>query len=286
MGGGRTKRTAMVMTSDANFNDSDVVREFATSRDGTPVPIDILRRKGTRLDGHNPVLLTMGGAMGHGRDARLRRHAPRMARPRRRGRRRHAARRVESGEAWRDDGMRPKKQDSFDDFIAAADYLVKRGYTQPALLGIRGRGDGALVMGAALTQRPELFRAVVASTGRYDMLRLERDAAGEYDTPEFGSVEDRAQFDALSAYSPLRAVRDGAHYPAVLLLAGERDRARQSGAVAQDDGAAAAGDPSGRVILLRTDRSSGQSSQATVAELVDQATDEIGFFLNEVVAAQ
>jgi prolyl oligopeptidase len=286
VGGGRTKRTSLVMTSDAAFSDSDVVREFATSRDGTPVPVDILRRKGTRLDGHNPLLLTIAGAMGPGATPDF-----------------DATRRVwldrggviavatlrgapESGEAWRADGLRVKRQNTFDDFVAAADYLVKRGYTQPALLAIRGRGDGALVAGAALTQRPELFRAVVGAGGRYDMLRLERDAAGEYDTPEFGSVKDRAQFDALFAYSPLRAVRDGVGYPSVLLLAGERDgrvnpaQSRKMAARLQQ------ANPSGRVVLLRTDVSSGQAAQASLAETVDQAADELGFFLNEVLAAQ
>ena len=284
--GGHTKRTPLVATSDANFNDSDVVREFATSRDGTPVPIDILRRKGTRLDGHNPVLLTVGGAMGASATPDF-----------------DAARRVwldrggviavatlrgapESGETWRTDGLRTKKQNSFDDFLAVADYLVKRGYTQPALLGIRGRGDGAVVAGAALTQRPDLFRAVVATSGRYDMLRLERDVAGEYDTPEFGSVKERAQFDALLAWSPLRAVRDGGNYPAVLLLAGDRDsrvnpaQSRKMAARLQQ------ANPSGRAALLRTDTSSGQSTPTTLAETIDQATDEFAFFLHEVVAAQ
>ena len=284
--GGHARRTALVMTSDANFDDSDVVREFATSRDGTPVPLDILRRKGTRLDGRNPVLLTVGGAMGQGAtpdfDAARRVWLDRggvIAVATLRGG-------VEPGEAWHADGVRLHKQNTFDDFIAAAEYLVKRGYTQPALLGVHGRGDGALVMGAALTQRPELFRAVVSATGRYDMLRLERDVAGEYDTPEFGSVKDRAQFDALFAYSPLRAVRDGGNYPAVLLMAGEHDRrvnpahSRKMAARLQQ------ANPSGRVILLLTDSSSGSMLQASLAESVDQATDEIGFFLNEVVAAQ
>ena len=286
VGGGRTKRTPLVMTSDADFNDSDVVREFATSRDGTPVPIDILRRKGTRLDGHNPLLLTIAGTMGSGATPDF-----------------DAARRVwldrggviavatlrgapEAGEAWRVDGLRTKKQNSFDDLFASAEYLVKRGYTQPALLGIRGRGDGAVVMGAALTQRPDLFRAVVAATGRYDMLRLERDMAGEYDAPEFGSVKDRAQFDALLAWSPLRAVRDGGNYPAVLLLAGDRDARVNPAQSRKMTARLQQANPSGRVVLLRTDISSGQSAQAALAETVDQATDELGFLLHEVVAAQ
>ena len=284
--GGRVKRTPLVTTSDANFNDSDVVREFASSRDGTPVPVDILRRKGTRLDGRNPVLLTVAGALGAGTSPDF-----------------DAARRVwldrggviavatlrgapESGEAWRADGLRTKKQNAFDDFIAVADHLVKRGYTQPALLGIRGRGDSAVVVAAALTQHPELFRAAVAASGRFDMLRLERDAAGEYDAPEYGSVKDRAQFDALFAWSPLRLVRDGAAYPAVLLLAGDRDgrvnpaQSRKMAARLQQAG------PNGRVVLLRTDVLSGQPPQAALAETIDQAADEWGFLLNEVVAAQ
>jgi prolyl oligopeptidase len=284
--GGRAKRTALVTTSDANFNDSEVVREFAPSRDGTPVPVDIVRRRGTRLDGRNPLLLMPAGAFGPGSTPDF-----------------DAARRVwldrggvvavatlrgapDSGEAWRVDGLRTKKQNAIDDLVAAADYLVKHGYTQPALLGLRGRGDGALAVGAALTQRPELFRAVAAAGGRYDVLRLERDPVGEYDVSELGSVKDRAQFDALAAYSPLRAVRDGAHYPAVLLLAGDRDgrvnpaQSRKMAARLQQ------ADPSGRPILLRTDVSSGQAGPGSLAEAVDQAADETGFFLNEVVAAQ
>jgi prolyl oligopeptidase len=286
VGGGRVKRTALVTTSDANFNDTEAVREFATSRDGTPVPLDILRRKGTRLDGHNPVLLTMGGSTGAGMPPDF-----------------EAARRVwldrggviamatlrgaaDSGEAWRVDGVRAKKQNAVDDLVSCADFLVRRGYTRPALLGIRGRGDGALAAAAALTQRPDLARAVVAAAGRYDLLRLERDAAGAYDAPEFGSVRDRAQFDAMAAYSPLRAVRDGVSYPAVLLLAGERDGrvnpAQSRKMVARLQQA----DPSGRAILLRTDDFSGQPPRAGIADTIDQATDEMGFLLNELVAAQ
>ena len=284
--GGRVRRTPLVATSDANFNDTEVVREFAGSRDGTPVPVDILRRRGTRLDGRNPVLLTVAGAMGAGTSPDF-----------------DAARRVwldrggvvavatlrgapESGEAWRADGLRTRKQNAFDDFIAVAEHLVRRGYTQPALLGIRGRGDAAVVVGAALTQRPELFRAAVAAGGRFDMLRLERDAVGEYDAPEYGSVKDRAQFEALFAWSPLRVVRDGAAYPAVLLLAGDRDgrvnpaQSRKMAARLQQAG------PNGRAVLLRTDVLSGQPPQAALAETIDQAADEWGFLLHEVVAAQ
>ena len=269
VGGGRARRTSLAMSSDASFGDSEVVRESAASRDGTPVTMDILRRKGTRLDGHNPVLLTIAGA------------SPDF----------DAARRV-----WLDRGGvvalatlregRMRRQDTVDDFIAAADTLVERGYTQPSLLGVRGRGDGALVMVAALTQRPGLFRAALGVDGRYDLLRPAHDPAGEADPPPIGSVEARAQFDALLASSPLRAVRDGVDYPAVLLLAGGRggriDPAQSRKLAARLQQA----DPRGHAILLLTGTSSGHPAQPGLAEAVDQAADEAGFFLNELLAAQ
>ena len=261
VGGGRAKRTPLAMSSDADFNDSEVVREVATSRDGTRVPVDVLRRKGTRLDGRNPVLLTIAGA------------TPEFDATRR---------------AWLDRGgvvalatPRTRTQDAPDDFIAAAEFLVRRGYTQPSLLGLLGRGDGARVVGTALTRRPELFRAAVCIAGRYDMLRPEREPGDEVDVPQ-----DRAQFDALVATSPLRAVRDGVDYPAVLLLAGEHDgrvdpaQSRRMAARLQQ------ADPDGRTILILTDESIGQSAQASLAGSVDQATDVLGFLLHEIVAAQ
>ena len=283
VGGGKVKRTALVTTSDANFNDSEIVREFATSRDGTPVPIDILRRKGTRLDGRNPVLLSPGGSLGAGTlpdfDATRRVWLDRggiVAVAALRGSR-------DGGESWHADGVRLKRQNMVDDLVAAADVLVKRGYTRPALLGLRARGDGAFAAVAAAVQRPELFRAVAASGGRYDLLRLERDPLGDYDAAEFGTTRDRPQFDALAALSPLRAVRDGASYPAMLLLAGDRDGrvnpAQSRKMVARLQQA----NPSGRVALLRPDLGAAPSR---LNDAVEQASDELGFLLHEVVAAQ
>lgn len=286
VGSGRARRTAMVSTSDANFNDTEVVREFATARDGTPVPIDILRRKGTRLDGHNPVLLTIAGSAGAGItpdfDASRRLWLDRggvVAVAILRGA-------VDAGEAWHVDGLRTGRPAAFDDLLACADALVKRGYTQPALLGVRARGDGALAAAAAMTQRPDLFRAVVAASGRYDLLRSEHDAAGDSDTPESGGPRDRAQFEALVAASPYRAVRDGTRYPSVLLLAGERERRVDAAQSRKMAARLQQADPSGRPILLRTDVFSGQPPQAALADGVDQLADELGFLLNEVVAAQ
>ena len=281
VGGGRVRRTPLVSTSDAHFNDSEVVREFATSRDGTPVSLDILRRRGTRLDGHNPVLLTVAGTAPDF-DASRRVWLDRggvVAIATLRGS-------VDPGEAGRAAGLRARKQAAVDDLVACADALVKRGYTQPALLGVRARGDGALAAAAAMTQRPELFRAVVAASGRYDLLRLERDLAGEFDAPEFGSTRDRAQFDALAALSPYRAVRDGTRYPSMLLLAGDRERHVDAGQARKMTARLQQADPSGHPILLRTDVFSGQPAEARLADGIDQLADELGFLLNEVVAAQ
>jgi len=286
VGGGRVKRTAMVSTSDANFNDSEVVREFATSRDGTPVAIDILRRKGMRLDGRNPVLLTPAGSLGSGTtpdfDPARRVWLDRggvVAVASLRGA-------VDGGEAWHADGIRTKRQNMVDDLVACAESLVKRGYTRPALLALRARGDGAFAVVAAAVQRPDLVRAVSAASGRYDLLRLERDPAGAADLPEFGSARDRAQFEALAAVSPLRGVRDGTAYPSMLLLAGERDgrvdpsQSRKMAARLQQ------ANPSGRPVLLWPDNASGQGAQAALNESVEQTSDELGFLLHEVVAAQ
>ena len=281
VGGGKVKRTALVSTSDANFNDSEVVREYATARDGTPVPVDILRRKGTRLDGRNAVLLTIGGSLGSGPmpdfDATRRVWLDRggvVAVVALRGS-------VDGGEAWHADGVRTKRQNMVDDLVAAADALVKRGYTRPALIGVCARDDGAFAAMAAAVQRPELFRAVVAAGGRHDLLRLERDPAGAYDTPEFGSPRDRAQFDALAAVSPLRGVRDGATYPATLLLAGERDERVNAAQSRKMVARLQQANPSGRAVLLRPDLVPGGLDEA-----VEQASDELGFLLHEMVAAQ
>ncbi len=284
--GGRVRRSAMVGISDANFNDSEVVREFAVSRDGTQVPLNILRRKGTRMDGHNPVLLTAYGASGvslsPGFDAARRVWLDRggvfvVANVRGGG---------EFGEAWHLDGNVTKKQNAIDDFIAAAETLVKHGYTQPALLGATGRGHGALLVGAALTQRPELLRAAGAAAGPYDMLRAELDPGGAVDTPEFGSVKDKAQFDALYAYSPLRNVRDGANYPAVLVMAGDADARVNPAQSRKMVARLQQGNPSGRVILLRTGASSGRGGEMPLSERIEQTTDEYGFFVHELMAAQ
>ena len=130
---------------------------------------------------------------------------------------------AEFGEAWHEQGKLTNKQHVFDDFIACAEWLVGSKLTSPAHLAIEGGSNGGLLMGAAVTQRPDLFAAVVSHVGIYDMLRVELSPNGQFNVTEFGTVKDPAQFQALHAYSPYHRVRDGAKYPPILLVTGDND---------------------------------------------------------------
>ncbi len=220
----RASDTALKQTSPVSFDDAEVLREFAPSKDGTQVPVNIIRRKNTKLDGSNPVLLTGYG----GYAVNL---SPSFLGPRTRlwldaggvfviANLRGGG---EFGEEWHKAGMLTHKQNVFDDFIGAAQYSIARHYTTAARLAITGGSNGGLLMGAVLTQRPELFRAVASLVGIYDMLRVELDPNGAFNTTEFGSVKDPEQFKALYAYSPYHHVSDGTKYPAIFMATGETD---------------------------------------------------------------
>ena len=241
---GKSVRTALYQTSPINFADTEVVREFATSKDGTRVPINIIRRKGTTLDGSKPSPALRLRRLWHQHDAELSRPSGRIwldqggvyviANLRGGG---------EYGEEWHHAGNLTHKQNVFDDFIACAEYLIKRKYTSPAHLAIMGGSNGGLLMGAALTQRPDLFRASCLYVGIYDMLRVELDPNGAFNTTEFGTVKDPDQFKALYAYSPYHHVKDGTAYPAILFLTGDNDQRVNPLQLPQDDRSLAGGEP-------------------------------------------
>jgi len=219
----KTSVTALRSTSPVDFGDVEAVREFGVSQDGTKVPINIIRKKGIQLDGSHPTILTGYGGFGISLtpwfDPSLRMLLDAggvyaIANLRGGG---------EFGEEWHKAGMLTNKQHVFDDFIAAAEHLIQAKYTNPQKLGIEGGSNGGLLMGAVLTQRPDLFRAVVSVAGLYDMLRFETTQNGQFNVTEYGSVRDPEQFRALFAYSPYHHVMDGKKYPAVLLTVGEND---------------------------------------------------------------
>jgi prolyl oligopeptidase len=173
--------------------------------------------------------------------------------------------------------MLDKKQNVFDDFIAAAEWLVNNHYTQPSKLAIRGGSNGGLLVGAALTQRPDLFRAVVCAYPLLDMLRYHKFLVAKYWVSEYGSADDARQFKYLYAYSPYHHVKPGTRYPAVLFVTGDGDtrvaplHARKMTALLQ----AATG--SDRPVLLRYDTEAGHSQGVSVTKGIDEATDSLGF---------
>jgi prolyl oligopeptidase len=269
---GRASRTRLFQTSPVDLSGAEATRGWATSKDGTRVPVDVLRMKGTRPDGDRPTVLYGYGGYGISQTPSF--SAARALWLRNGGIYAVAATRGggEFGEAWHLAGNLTRKQNVFDDFIAAAEWLVKEGYTRPDRLAIVGGSNGGLLVNAVLTQRPELFRAVASLVGISDMLRVEATPNGAFNVTEFGTVKDPDQFKALHAYSPVHRVVDGTRYPAVLLTAGESDprvdswHAKKMAARLQEASA------SGRPVVLRLSgwgHGMGSSRDETIAQTAD-----------------
>ncbi len=278
-----TTRTALFETSPVKFDDTEVVRDFAVSKDGTRVPLNIIRRKGTKLDGANPALLDGYGGYSIsmkpffiGSQARvwLDQGGITATASLRGG--------AEYGEEWHKEGNLTRKQNVFDDFIACAQYLVEHKYTSSAHLAILGGSNGGLLMGAAFTQRPDLFRAVVSFVGIYDMLRVELDPNGAFNVTEYGTVKDPDQFKALYAYSPYHHVKDGTAYPAILFLTGENDHRVNPMQSRKMTARLQAANRSDHPILLRTTASAGHGIGTALDEEIEQGADVFSFLLDQL----
>jgi prolyl oligopeptidase len=189
----------------------------------------------------------------------------------------------EYGESWHEAGMLLKKQNVFDDFAAAAEYLEKERWTSPARLVLRGGSNGGLLVGAMITQHPELFRAALCAVPLLDMLRYHLFGSGKTWISEYGSADDAAQFKALHAYSPYQHVKAGTKYPAVLVLSADSDdrvdpmHARKFTAALQ---AASTGGP----VILRIERHAGHGGADLVKSAVASRADEYAFALSETAA--
>src|SRR5579872_618144 len=279
---GAVNKTGLAVNSKVDFSDCEVLRRIAISKDGTHVPMSILRKKGTRLDGANPTLLYGYGGFGVSMtpvfNVRTRLWLERggiyVVANIRGG--------SEYGELWHEQGRPTKKQNVFDDFIACAEYLIKMKYTNPQKLAIEGGSNGGLLMGAALTERPDLFRAVVAHVGIYDMLRVELSPNGAFNVTEFGSVKEPDQFKALYAYSPYHHVKDGTEYPAVLFLTGEHDKRVDPMQSRKMTARLQAADHSKGPILLRTSASSGHGFGTALSERIAQDADVFAFLFEQL----
>lgn len=275
-------KTALINTSPVDFSDIEAVREFAISKDGTKVPINILRRKGTPLDGSNPALLYAYGGYGHcmrpGFNFEHRLWFDRggiyvVANIRGGG---------EYGEEWHLAGNLTKKQNVFDDFAACAEHLIQRGYTRADKLAVEGGSNGGLLMGAFLTQHPQLARAAVAHVGLYDMLRVELDPNGAFNVTEFGTVKDPAQFRSLYAYSPFHQVKNGTPYPAVFFLAGETDGRVNPAHSRRMTAALQSATNSENPVLARFSSASGHGMGTALSEKIAQKADVLAFLFDQL----
>jgi len=277
---GKLSETALRESGPADFSDSEVAREFAISKDGTKVPLNIIRRRGTKLDGANPVLLYAYGGYGISLEpyynVSLRPLLDRgvvyvIANLRGGG---------EYGETWHRAGMLTKKQNVFDDFAASAQWLIANRYTTSSRLAIEGGSNGGLLMGAALTQHPELFRSVVAHVGIHDMLRVELQPNGAFNVTEFGTVKEPDQFRALYGYSPYHHVEDGVQYPAVLFLTGANDP-RVDPSHSRKMTARLQASRTMQPVLLRTTSEAGHGIGTALSEQIAQETDVMTFLLEQ-----
>jgi prolyl oligopeptidase len=254
----------------------------ALSTGGVHVPITVMALGDSRRDGEHPTILSAYGFQGRVRQPAF--NAPVLAWLERGGVYAWANVRGggEYGEGWHADGSRANKQHSFDDLHAAARALIDARWTDVAHLGIVGRSAGGLLMGAALTQHPADYRAVVSFVGLYDMLRLKLWPNGEYGTHELGDVTNSAEFAWLNAYSPLQHVRPDTSYPAVLLITAENDPRVASWQSSKFAAALQKANSSAQPILLITRRGEGHGVTSSFSQRVSNTGAELSFFAEEL----
>jgi prolyl oligopeptidase len=259
----------------------EVNQEWFHSKDGTRVPMFIVNKKGLKKDGRNPALLTAYGGFNismmpsFSRTAYLwMENGGIYAVANLRGG-------SEFGEDWHRAGMLDKKQNVFDDMIAAAEHLIAEKYTDSNHLAIQGGSNGGLLMGAMVTQRPDLFRAVVCQVPLLDMLRYQNFQIAKLWIPEYGSPDKPAQFKWLYAYSPYHHVKAGVEYPAVLFMTADTDtrvdpmHAKKMAAEMQAE--AKNGSSKTRPILLRIEAKAGHGAGKPVAKQIEEYTDIYSF---------
>ena len=255
---------------------------FYSSKDGTRVPLYIVSRKGTELTGKNPTILYGYGGFNIALEPTF---SPAiagwiemggvyaMANLRGGG---------EYGRAWHEGGMKTHKQNVFNDFIGAAEYLIAQHWTSPQHLGIYGRSNGGLLIGAVEEQRPDLFAAAVPQVGVMDMLRFREFTVGKGWESDFGSVDNPDEFKAIFAYSPLQNVKPGVSYPATLVTTGDHDDRVYPAHSFKFTAAMQKADPNGKPILLRVETRAGHGSGKPTAKLIEETADIYAFIWNAV----
>ncbi len=287
------KTSKLPLVQDGNFDSPDDIeaREvMVRSHDGVQVPVSVISRKGVKLDGSNPAIVYGYGAYGLSDEPFF---SPRWYAWLERGGV-FAIAHVRGGGAfgttWHDAGRKATKPNTWKDAIAAGQWLVANGYTQPERIGIYGGSAGGIFVGGAITETPALFAAAVPAVGTMDMMRAEFSANGEANIPEFGTIKKEDEFRALLAMSSYHQLRDGVRYPAVMLTHGVNDirvdvwqsakfASRLAAINAATNATNATNAAADKPVLLRLEYEAGHGSGSTRAQALERTADVWSFFL-------
>ncbi|MEZ4962058.1 MAG: prolyl oligopeptidase family serine peptidase [Saprospiraceae bacterium] len=276
-----TGQSTEFQKADLKFNPEDYVEKQVTynSKDGTPVTMFVVHRKDLKMDGQNPCWLYAYGGFNVSLSPSfstsrimLLENGGVFALPNLRGG-------GEYGEEWHKEGMLMKKQNVFDDFIAAAEYLIKEGYTSKEKLGVSGGSNGGLLVGAVMTQRPDLYAVALPAVGVMDMLRYHKFTVGKGWAPEYGTSEDsKEMFDYLKGYSPLHNLKPGTAYPATMITTADHDD-RVVPAHSFKFAAALQADHKGEnPVLIRIETNAGHGAGKPTSKVIDEVADTYSFF--------
>ncbi len=264
---------------DFNPDDYETRQVFYSSKDGTQVPMFITHKKGLNLDGNNPTELYAYGGFGISLTPSFSvgnlvwmELGGVFALPNLRGG-------GEYGEDWHQAGTKLKKQNVFDDFIAAGEWLIANGYTSSSKLAIAGGSNGGLLVGACMTQRPDLFAAALPAVGVLDMLRFHKFTIGWAWMPEYGSPEDPEEFKALYAYSPLHRLKSGTAYPATLITTADHDDRVVPAHSFKFAAALQVAHSGDRPVLIRIETKAGHGAGKPTAKVIEEIVDKWAFLV-------
>ncbi len=280
----KTGKSEIFRKSEVKFNPNDfeVKQVFYNSKDGTKIPMFIVHKKGLKLDGNNPTLLYAYGGFNISMTPGFSvsrvvwmENGGVYAVPNLRGG-------GEYGEEWHKAGTKLQKQNVFDDYIAAAEYLIKNKYTRPAKLAISGGSNGGLLVGATLNQRPDLFGAALPAVGVMDMLRFQKFTIGRAWTSDYGSSDNADEFAAIYKYSPLHNIKEGTKYPAVLVTTSDHDDrvvpAHSFKYAATLQSAQGGNAP----VLIRIETNAGHGAGKPTAKVIEEQADIYGFLMENL----
>ncbi len=265
-----------------NPEDYEVKQVFYSSKDGTRVPMFVAHKKGLKLDGSNPTLLYGYGGFSIALTPSF--SVSRLAwmemggvyaMPNLRGG-------GEYGEEWHKAGTKLQKQNVFDDFIAAAEWLIKNNYTQPAKLGIQGGSNGGLLVGACMTQRPDLFGACLPAVGVMDMLRFHKFTAGRFWVDDYGSADNPEEFKALLAYSPYHSLKAQTRYPATLVTTADTDDRVVPGHSFKFAARLQESHTGDAPVLIRVETRAGHGAGKPTSKLIEETADLWAFLVKNL----